>query len=105
MPEPEPRRKARKMRKPGPKKGKTPPKKFAKDSNGKPKFTANEKKALDALAASRKPLPIKDLAPKIGITASAALALMNRLADRNLVKKTGEGQGKKRPKRWLYETK
>ena len=106
VPAPEPRRKRRKMRKAAPTKGtKKGPAKFKKGPDGKPVLTANEKKAIKAVSNARSPLTVKEASKKIGLTISATLSLMGRLADKGLIVKRGEGGGKKRPNRWVYEAK
>lgn len=100
VPEPEPRRKGRKMRKAVPAKMKA-----RKRRTKKPKVSPNETKALGVILKARSPLTVQDIAKKMKMRPDSIRPILKAMADQGLIGMTGEGQGEKRVSHWLFSAK
>lgn len=89
----EPRRAPKRMRA---KKAATPLK--------QPKLSDNHKKALKLVGRSKGPIGVSEVAKALGLKGGPTTSILNMLARHGLLKKIGEGGGKKRPNRYVYET-
>lgn len=98
VPAPEPRRKHRKMRKAVPAKTKA-------RRTKQPEMTEYEARALKAIQRARNPQTVQDLAKKLKVRPDTLRPLLKKLADKDLIEMTGEGNGKKRVHRWLFSAK
>jgi len=98
VPEPEPRRKGRKMRRAVPAKTKG-------RRTKKPELTEYEARILKVVQRARNPLTVQVIAKRLKLRPDTIRPLLKRLAANKLIEMTPEGNGKKRVHRWLFSAK